>query len=113
MPAKNSCPIRATASGPCATAFGSTSAFPACDARCSSATAPFPERCVHRRRRARSFTHQESPVNAPKKFASQADLEEKQVSFTKLSHHAYAYTAEGDPNTGIIVGDDAVLVADT
>jgi glyoxylase-like metal-dependent hydrolase (beta-lactamase superfamily II) len=48
-----------------------------------------------------------------KKFASQADLEEKQVSFTKLSNHAYAYTAEGDPNTGIIVGDDAVLVADT
>jgi len=48
-----------------------------------------------------------------KKFASQADLEEKQVSFTKLSEHAYAYTAEGDPNTGIIVGDDAVLVADT
>ena len=48
-----------------------------------------------------------------KKFASQADLEEKQVSFTKLSDHAYAYTAEGDPNTGIIIGDDAVLVADT
>jgi glyoxylase-like metal-dependent hydrolase (beta-lactamase superfamily II) len=48
-----------------------------------------------------------------KKFASQADLEEKQVSFTKLSEHAYAYTAEGDPNTGIIIGDDAVLVADT
>src|SRR6478735_12427277 len=52
-------------------------------------------------------------MNAPKKFASHADLEEKQVSFTKLSDHAYAYTAEGDPNTGIIIGDDAVLVADT
>jgi glyoxylase-like metal-dependent hydrolase (beta-lactamase superfamily II) len=52
-------------------------------------------------------------MNAPKKFASQADLEEKQVTFTKLSDHAYAYTAEGDPNTGIIIGDDAVLVADT
>ena len=52
-------------------------------------------------------------MNAPKKFASQADLEEKKVTFTKLSDHAYAYTAEGDPNTGIIVGDDAVLVADT
>src|SRR5512147_1832508 len=48
-----------------------------------------------------------------KAFASQADLEEKQVSFTKLSDNAYAYTAEGDPNTGIIVGDDAVLVLDT
>src|SRR3982750_5010496 len=50
---------------------------------------------------------------ADKSFASQADLTEKAVSFDKLSDHAYAYTAEGDPNTGIIVGDDAVLVADT
>jgi glyoxylase-like metal-dependent hydrolase (beta-lactamase superfamily II) len=48
-----------------------------------------------------------------KAFASQADLEEKQVTFTKLSDHAYAYTAEGDPNTGIVVGDDAVMVIDT
>jgi len=48
-----------------------------------------------------------------KHFASQADLEEKKVSFTQISEHAWAYTAEGDPNTGIIIGDDAVLVADT
>ena len=48
-----------------------------------------------------------------KAFASQADLEIKKVSFTKLSDNAYAYTAEGDPNTGIIIGDDAVLVLDT
>ena len=53
-------------------------------------------------------------MNAPAKaFASQADLDEKKVSFTKLSDSAYAYTAEGDPNTGVIVGDDAVLVLDT
>src|SRR4249920_2882956 len=52
-------------------------------------------------------------MSQPKKFASQADLEVKMVSFTQLSEHAWAYTAEGDPNTGIIVGDDAVLVADT
>jgi glyoxylase-like metal-dependent hydrolase (beta-lactamase superfamily II) len=52
-------------------------------------------------------------MNESKKFASQADLEEKQVSFTKLSDHAYAYTAEGDPITRIVIGDDAVLVADT
>ena len=38
---------------------------------------------------------------------------EKKVSFDKLSDHAYAYTAEGDPNTGIVVGDDAVMVIDT
>jgi glyoxylase-like metal-dependent hydrolase (beta-lactamase superfamily II) len=48
-----------------------------------------------------------------KAFASQADLEEKQVSFTRLSERAYAYTAEGDPNTGIVIGDDAVMVIDT
>jgi glyoxylase-like metal-dependent hydrolase (beta-lactamase superfamily II) len=48
-----------------------------------------------------------------KKFASQADLEAKKVSFDKLSDHAYAYTAEGDPNTGIVVGDDAIMVIDT
>jgi len=48
-----------------------------------------------------------------KAFASQADLIEKKVSFDKLSDNAYAYTAEGDPNTGIIVGDDAVMVIDT
>ena len=48
-----------------------------------------------------------------KKFASQADLVEKKISFDKLSDHAYAYTAEGDPNTGIVVGDDAVMVIDT
>ncbi len=48
-----------------------------------------------------------------KAFASQADLEEKKVSFTKLSDNAYAYTAEGDPNTGVVIGDDAVMVIDT
>ncbi|HMX15926.1 MAG TPA: MBL fold metallo-hydrolase [Rhodocyclaceae bacterium] len=47
-----------------------------------------------------------------KKFASQADLEAKQVSFDKLSDNAYAYTAEGDPNTGIVIGDDGVMIID-
>src|SRR5437868_7949611 len=48
-----------------------------------------------------------------KTFASQADLADKTISFDKLSDHAYAYTAEGDPNTGIVIGDDAVMVIDT
>ena len=48
-----------------------------------------------------------------KAFASHADVEEKQVSFDRLSDRAYAYTAEGDPNTGIVIGDDAVMVIDT
>ena len=48
-----------------------------------------------------------------KAFASHADVEEKVISFDRLSEHAYAYTAEGDPNTGIVIGDDAVMVIDT
>ena len=48
-----------------------------------------------------------------KKFASHADVEEKKVTFDRLSEHAYAYTAEGDPNTGIVIGDNAVMVIDT
>ena len=47
-----------------------------------------------------------------KAFASRGDMEPKKVSFTKLSEHAYAYTAEGDPNTGVVVGDDCVMVLD-
>src|SRR3982750_1696809 len=47
-----------------------------------------------------------------KAFASQADLAEKKVSFTRLSENAYASTAEGDPNSGVVVGDDGVMVLD-
>jgi len=47
-----------------------------------------------------------------KKFASHADLEQKKVSFEKLSDNAYAYTAESDPNTGVIIGDDSVMIID-
>jgi glyoxylase-like metal-dependent hydrolase (beta-lactamase superfamily II) len=54
----------------------------------------------------------EAPMNT-KTFASHADTQEKSVTFEQLSEHAWAYTAEGDPNTGIVIGDDAVLVADT
>jgi glyoxylase-like metal-dependent hydrolase (beta-lactamase superfamily II) len=48
-----------------------------------------------------------------KSFASQADLKPKKINFRKLSKNAYAFTAEGDPNTGVIVGDDGVMVIDT
>ena len=48
-----------------------------------------------------------------KQFASQADLVEKKISFIKLSENAYAYTAEGDPNSGVIIGDDCCMVIDT
>jgi glyoxylase-like metal-dependent hydrolase (beta-lactamase superfamily II) len=45
-------------------------------------------------------------------FASRADLQPKKISFTRLSANAYAYTAEGDPNSGVVIGDDSVLVVD-
>jgi len=48
-----------------------------------------------------------------KQFASRGDLEPKKTSFTRLSEHAYAYTAEGDPNSGVVIGDNAVMVIDT
>ena len=47
-----------------------------------------------------------------KKFASHADLDEKKVTFEMLSDIAYAYTAEGDPNTGVIIGADSVMIID-
>ncbi len=46
-------------------------------------------------------------------FASKADLTAKKTTFTRLSENAYAYTAEGDPNSGVIIGDDACMVIDT
>jgi glyoxylase-like metal-dependent hydrolase (beta-lactamase superfamily II) len=47
-----------------------------------------------------------------KTFASQADLHAKRITFQRLSRNCWAFTAEGDPNTGVIVGDDAVMVID-
>ena len=48
-----------------------------------------------------------------KAFASQSDLSDKKTSFTQLSQHCWAYTAEGDPNSGVIIGDKSILVSDT
>ncbi|MEQ9643808.1 MAG: MBL fold metallo-hydrolase [Alphaproteobacteria bacterium] len=48
-----------------------------------------------------------------KAFASQGDMAEKKVSFDKLADCAYSYSAEGDPTSGVIIGDDAVMVIDT
>ena len=47
-----------------------------------------------------------------KAFASQADMTAKVITFEQLSEHGWAYTAEGDPNSGVIVGDDSVMVID-
>ncbi|MGQ0664774.1 MAG: MBL fold metallo-hydrolase [Pseudomonadota bacterium] len=47
-----------------------------------------------------------------KAFASQGDLADKKVTFARLAEGAYCLTAEGDPNSGVIVGDDGVMVID-
>jgi glyoxylase-like metal-dependent hydrolase (beta-lactamase superfamily II) len=49
---------------------------------------------------------------AEKAFASTADTADKTVSFTEIGSDLYAYTAQGDPNSGIIVGDDGCMVID-
>ena len=45
-------------------------------------------------------------------FGSTEDLGENQVSFDQIGSGLYAYTSDGDPNSGIIVGDDAIMVID-
>jgi len=45
-----------------------------------------------------------------KQFASAGDMEEKQISFTEIGRDLYAFTAEGDPNSGVIIGDDSVMI---
>ena len=47
-----------------------------------------------------------------KAFASQADLADKKITFEQLSPHCWAYTAEGDPNSGVIIGDKFIMVSD-
>ncbi len=39
-------------------------------------------------------------------------LADKVVSFDELGPGLYGYTAEGDPNSGVVVGPDSVLVVD-
>ena len=45
-------------------------------------------------------------------FASTADLADKTITFDSIGPDLYAFTAEGDPNSGVIVGDDGVMVID-
>ena len=47
-----------------------------------------------------------------KAFASQGDMSEKKISFTQVGPGLWAFTAEGDPNTGVIIGDDSVMIVD-
>ena len=47
-----------------------------------------------------------------KGFASTTDMAEKKVTFSEIGTDLYAFTAEGDPNSAIIVGDDGCMVFD-
>ncbi|HEX2194608.1 MAG TPA: MBL fold metallo-hydrolase [Candidatus Limnocylindria bacterium] len=48
-------------------------------------------------------------MSGAKPFASSADLEEKRATLEELADGVYAYTAEGDPNVGAVVGAESVL----
>jgi glyoxylase-like metal-dependent hydrolase (beta-lactamase superfamily II) len=45
-------------------------------------------------------------------FASTSDLADKTITFQEIGRGLYAFTAEGDPNSGVIIGDDGVIVVD-
>ncbi|MDN2578699.1 MBL fold metallo-hydrolase [Aquibium sp. ELW1220] len=47
-----------------------------------------------------------------KQFASAGDMTEKEISFTEIGRDLWAFTAQGDPNTGVIIGDDSVMIVD-
>jgi glyoxylase-like metal-dependent hydrolase (beta-lactamase superfamily II) len=47
-----------------------------------------------------------------KPFASTADTAEKRSTLEELGTGVYAFTAEGDPNVGAVVGPDGVLCVD-
>ena len=37
-------------------------------------------------------------------------MTEKRISFTEVGDGLWAFTAEGDPNSGVIIGDDSVMI---
>ena len=45
-----------------------------------------------------------------KAFASQGDMTEKKIAFDEIGEGLWAFTAEGDPNSGVIIGDDSVMI---
>ena len=47
-----------------------------------------------------------------KGFASANDMAAKKITFSEIGTDLYAFTAEGDPNSAVIVGDDGCIVFD-
>ena len=47
-----------------------------------------------------------------KAFASQGDMTAKTITFDEVGNGLWAFTAEGDPNSGVIIGDDSVMIVE-
>ena len=47
-----------------------------------------------------------------KEFASAGDMADKDISFTEVGEGLWAFTAEGDPNSGVIIGDESVMIVE-
>ncbi len=47
-----------------------------------------------------------------KAFASQGDMSEKKITFDEIGRDLWAFTAEGDPNSGVIIGDESVMIVE-
>src|ERR1700676_4608595 len=47
-----------------------------------------------------------------KGFASTSDMAEKKITFSEIGTDLYAFTAEGDPNSAVVLGDDGCIVFD-
>ena len=47
-----------------------------------------------------------------KAFASQGDMTEKKITFDEIGEGLWAFTAEGDPNSGVIIGDNSVMIVE-
>jgi glyoxylase-like metal-dependent hydrolase (beta-lactamase superfamily II) len=39
-------------------------------------------------------------------------MSEKKITFTEVGKDIWAFTAEGDPNSGVIIGDDSVMIVE-
>jgi len=51
-------------------------------------------------------------MSSSKPFASSADLAAKEATLEELATGVYAYTAQGDPNVGCVIGTDAILAVE-
>ena len=47
-----------------------------------------------------------------KAFASQGDMTEKKITFDEIGRDLWAFTAESDPNSGVIIGDESVMIVE-